>query len=419
MKILHLSTSDLDGGAARAAYRLHRGLMGHGVASEMLVRARDSLDATVRAEKSLITKLGPPANNMPLRSYPQRLKTRFSPQWFPDILAKRIQTLNPDILQLHWVCNGYLRIETLGSLQQISMVWVLHDMWPFTGGCHYTEDCDRYRQQCGNCPQLRSNQPKDLSHQIWRRKRKAWANLNLTIVSPSTWLADCARSSSLFRDRPIQVIPHGLDLCKYQPIDRALARKILHLPPDQKLVLFGASPGTTSDPRKGLQLLEPALQSLIESGWSNSLELVIFGNNPAAESTPTKFKTHYLGYFQDDISLALVYSAADVMVVPSLQEAFGQTASEALACGTPVVAFRATGLLDIIDHQENGYLADPFSAKSLAEGITWVLGDDDRYHTLAIKAREKALKDFSLDLQASRYIDLYQSCLSVQNTPAK
>lgn len=411
MRVLHLSTSDLDGGAARAAYRLHKGLLETGVESEMLVRARDSLDSRVRAEKTWITKLGPNANSLPLRSYRQRPKTMFSPQWFPDVLGKSVQQFKPDLLQLHWVCNGYLKIETLRSLQQFPIVWVLHDMWPLTGGCHYTADCDRYTQQCGACPQLNSQKQKDLSHQIWKRKKNAWAALNLTIVSPSNWMAECARSSSLFGDRPIRVIPHGLDLLKYQPINRGFARQLLHLPAHQKLVLFGSSPGTTSDPRKGLQLLEPALDFLTESGWKDQLELVIFGNSSGTTSTPLNFKTHYLGHFQDDISLAMIYSAADVMVVPSLQEAFGQTASEALACGTPVVAFRATGLLDIIDHQQNGYLADPFEPQSLAQGIAWILENDDRCHTLGLNAREKALKAFPLDLQANRYLSLYQDCI--------
>ena len=410
MKTLSLSTSDIEGGAARAAYRLHQALQQIDVSSQMVVRAKFSIDRTVIAEKGILTKLGPPLGGLPLRFYPKRDRTLFSPQWFPDAIAPKVKQLNPDLVHLHWICNGYLQIETLAKLKR-PLVWTLHDMWAFTGGCHYSQECERYTHSCGACPQLKSNRNWDLSRLVWQRKARAWKELNLTIVTPSSWLAQCAHSSALFKDLPIEVIPHGLDLEKYKPIEPQTARKLLNLPQNKQLILFGASPGTTGDSRKGFHLLQPAIQNLSNSEWQNQIELVVFGASPPEKPVDLGFRTHHLGQFYDYISLALVYSAADVMVVPSMQEAFGQTASEALACGTPVVAFNATGLTDIVDHQQNGYLAKPFEVEDLAQGIVWVLENKERHEKLRMFAREKAEREFTLELQARRYLSLFTKIL--------
>ncbi|NJM85827.1 MAG: glycosyltransferase [Hydrococcus sp. RU_2_2] len=407
MKILHLSTSDLDGGAARAAYRLHKGLQNIGATSQMLVRAKTSVDKTVIAQKTALTKLGPPASGLPLKFYPKRDRAMFSAQWFPDAIAPQTQQINPDIVHLHWICNGFAQIETLAKLNK-PLVWTLHDMWALTGGCHYTQECDRYTNACGSCPQLKSQRDWDLSRWVWQRKVRAWKALNLTIVSPSNWLAQCAKSSSLFKDVRVEVIPHGLDLEKYQPIERQIARKLLNLPQDKQLVLFGTSPGTTGDKRKGFVLLQAALQQLSQAGWQDKLELVVFGGSKPENWLDLGFRTHYLGQFHDDISLALVYASANAIVVPSTQEAFGQTASEALACGTPAIAFAATGLKDVIEHQQDGYLAKPFEVEDLARGIAWVLEDGDRYEKLCFNARARAEREFTLELQARRYLSLYK-----------
>ncbi|MCM1984902.1 glycosyltransferase family 4 protein [Lyngbya confervoides] len=419
MNIVHLSTSDLDGGAARAAYRLHQGLNRLGATSQMLVRAKDSIDDQVISDASWQTRLGPVMNGFPLKRYANRDRALFSPQWFPDAIAPRLNVLNPDIVHLHWICNGFVQIETLPRLHK-PMVWTLHDMWVFTGGCHYNKDCFQYKENCGYCPQLNSQREQDLSRRIWQRKAKAWKDLNLTLITPSHWFADCVRSSSLFRNRRVEVIPHGLDLSQYQPVPKTSARDILKLPQDKQLVLFGASSGTMNDPRKGFQFLVPALKDLASTDWHGKLELVIFGANQPSTPLDLGFPVHYLGRFHDDITLAIAYSAVDVMIVPSMQESFGQTASEALACGTPVVAFNATGVKDIVSHQQDGYLAQPFEYQDLAQGIVWVLEDGDRgvspsenrHHKLSHHAREKAIQEFSQDLQAKRHIALYEDILS-------
>ena len=409
MDIIHLSTSDIDNGGARAAYRLHDGLRSLGCNSKMLVRAKFSNDPTVLTERSPLTKLSPPISEIPLRLYPKCNASMFSTQWFPDVLTKKVNQFQPDIINLHWVCNGYLQIETVAKFSQ-PLVWTLHDMWPFTGGCDYIKDCERYKESCGECPQLQSSRSSDLSRWVWQRKAKAWQNANLTIVATTKWMADCARSSSLFKNRRIEVIPLGLDTEKYKPVNRQVARDLLNLPQDKKIVLFGAI-NSTSYPRKGFQLLVPALQRLSASGWTDHIELVVFGSSQPEEPINLGFNAHYLGRVHDDISLALIYSAADVMVVPSVQEAFGQTASEALSCGTPVVAFNATGLKDIVDHQQNGYLATPFEVEDLAKGIAWVIEDEERQQKLQFQARQKSLQEFAKNVQAQRYLSLYEEIL--------
>jgi glycosyltransferase involved in cell wall biosynthesis len=335
----------------------------------------------------------------------------FSSQWFPDAIAPAVAKLNPDVISPQWIGNGFVQIETLAKLNK-PLVWTLHDLWAFTGGCHYPQECDRYTNSCGKCPRLQSQRQWDLSYWGWRRKAKAYQQLNLTIISPSYWLAELARSSSLLKDSRIEVIPHGLNTQIYQPIARHLARQILNLPQDKQLVLFGADSGTFFNSRKGWHLLRAALKKLSQSSWQGQIELAIFGTSQGDRETDLELKSHFLGRFHDEITLALVYSAADVMVVPSIQEAFGQTATESLACGTPVVAFNANGLKDIVRHQETGYLARPFETEDLAAGIAWVLADSDRLQKLRFNAREQTEKEFTLELQARRYLSLFEEILN-------
>ncbi|MEM6611736.1 MAG: glycosyltransferase family 4 protein [Cyanobacteria bacterium P01_C01_bin.72] len=413
MKILHLATSDIEGGAARAAYRQHQGLLAAGCDSQMLVRAKSSKDPTVLVERSMLTRISPALSSLPLKRYPNKAGQMFSSQWFPDTLTDKIQAIKPDIVNLQWVRNGFLQIETIAKLTKlkIPLVWTLHDMWAFTGGCHYAQNCDRYHQSCGACPNLKSERESDLSRQVWRRKQKAFEQANLTVVAGSRWLGQCAQKSSLLKNKAIRVIPTGLDLQRYQAIDPQVARQILHLPQDKQLILFGSTTGASGEYRKGFHLLKPALQILNRDPEQAPFELLIFGGSKSSQLPDLNIKAHHLGQFHDDVSLSLVYAAADVMIVPSLQEAFGQTASEALACGTPVVAYRATGLQDIVTHQQDGYLAEPFEIEDLARGIAWVLDNPERQRQLSIKARQKAEQEFDWKLQGDRYQTLYRDIL--------
>ena len=414
MKVLHLSNSD-SGGAGRATLRLHQGLRGLGIDSKILVQFKSGDDGAVLAPQSNLEKLffklklTEHLDALPLRLYRQRDRTDFSPELLPDGMASKIAQHNPDVINLHWVCHGFLKTETLAKFKQ-PLVWTLHDMWAFTGGCNYSQECDRYTDSCGACPILRSNQSWDLSRWGWQRKAKAWKDLNLTVVTPSSWLAKCASSSSLFKDVRVEVIPNGLDTQKYKPIDRKIAREFINLPQDKHLVLFGAM-YPNSDRRKGFHLLQPALQSLSKSGWQDRIELVVFGACEPKEPADMGFKSHYLGRLSDEISLALVYAAADVFVAPSVQDNLPNTVMEAIACGTPCVAFNIGGMPDMIEHHSNGYLAQPYQVEDLAQGIAWVIENRERHQKLCDRARQKAEQEFTLEIQARRYQSLFTDIL--------
>ncbi|MEB3829839.1 glycosyltransferase family 4 protein [Phormidium sp. CCY1219] len=420
MKILHLSQFDIEGGAARGAFWLHNALQQAGVESQMLVASKDSHDPAVLGPAGKVRKglqaLRCKIDSFPLSLYPER-EPLFSLSWWPTNTHKKVAQIAPDIINLHWVGLAFVTPESLLKFNK-PIVWTLRDMWTFTGGCYYSGDCKKYINQCGACPALNSSKPNDISRIFWNKKFKAWEKLNFTGVTISHWLADCARQSSIFKNKKIQVIHNALDESKYKPMPKKVVRDILGLNPNKKIVLFGAV-NATSEKRKGFQYLVPALQKLALSGLSESIELVVFGSSEPENPPELGMKTTYLGWLNDDISLAILYAAADVTIVPSLQEAFGKTAMESLACGTPVVSFDSTGLKDIVEHQKNGYRAECFSAEDLANGIRWVLEDEERWQSLSRRAREKVEEEFTLKVQARNYLKLYEEILESSRESAR
>lgn len=410
MNILTVNTTDIQGGAARAAYRLHKALIAAGVNSQMLVQTKASDDHTVIGFQSKVRKgiarLRPNLDHLPVQLYKQRTRTLFSPAFLPfSGIVDQINRLNPDIVHLHWVVGGMLRIEEIHKINA-PVVWSLHDMWAFTGGCHYNEGCEKYLLHCGSCLVLGSRRQYDLSWLNFVRKRNSLhKHPQLIIVGLSQWMTECALNSYLFKNNRVVTLPNPIDTSVYAPMGKRLARELLGLPKDKKLIAFGAI-NAIADPRKGFHALHKALLQLDLHG----VELLVFGSSQPKSVLDFGFKTHYLGHLHDDLSLRVLYSAADVMVVPSLQEAFGQTASEPMACGTPVVAFGHTGLLDIIDHKENGYLAKPLDSNDLANGIAWIMNANKEVD-LSLNARNKVLKEFDSNHIARQYIELYQSIL--------
>lgn len=413
MKPLIVSTFDTHGGAARAALRLHKGLQRQGLPSQMLVQYQFSDDPTIRSTSSQferwIDKLKPTLDDLPLKLYQQRVFQDgiFSLHWVPDQLSAKINLPDIDVVNLHWI-RGYMQLESLSAIKK-PLVWTLHDMWAFTGGCHYAVNCEHYQHHCGHCPQLGSQQDWDLSSWVWHRKSKAWQNLKLTLVTPSQWLARCVKSSALLQHQSVVVIPNSLDTQIFKPVAPAIARDRLNLPQNKPLLLFGtASPNANS--RKGIHLLQAALQKLKSAGKSD-LELVIFGASQPQSATEWTFKTHFLGSLGDEVSLALAYAAADIFIAPSTQDNLPNTVMEALACGTPCLAFKIGGMPDMILHQQNGYLAQPFEPEDLVQGITWLLEDSNRLQQLKQQARETAEQEFTLSVQAQRYAQLFEQVI--------
>lgn len=409
MKILIVNTSDIQGGAARAAYRLHKALLAEGVDSQMLVQSKASDDFTVLGPQTkfqkAIYKIRPTLDSLPVQGYKDRTNTLFSPAWLPfSGVVEKINALNPDVVHLHWIAGGMMRIEDLAKIKA-PIVWSLHDNWAFTGGCHIMWDCTRYIQSCGECPRLGSKQEQDLSRRVWHRKNETFTKIpSLKIIGLSNWITDCARKSNLFTDTEVICLPNPINTKSFSPFEKSYARTLLNLPQKKKLIAFGAM-SATSDINKGFQNLSHALELL-----TNDYELVVFGSSEPEFPQGFKQKAHYLGHLHDDISLRVLYSAADVMVVPSLQENLSNAIMESLSCGTPVVGFAIGGNEDLIEHHQTGYLAKPFDIEDLANGINWILNHDNPI-AINIAAREKVLCEFDSKVVAIRYIDLYKKIL--------
>ena len=411
MKIVIVNTSDTFGGAARAAHRLHKSLLHKGVESKMLVQQKISDDYTVDTYpqsvfQKMLAKIRPVIDAFPVRFYKKRTKTLFSPSWLGfNNIVDHINSMNPDVVHLHWINGGMIKIEELAKIKA-PIVWTLHDNWAFTGGCHIMWECEKYKVNCGTCPRLGSSKDNDLSRKVFVRKKKTYKKLpQMSIIGLSKWLSECAKESALLKNHQILNLPNPIDTNVYKPLAKKTARELWNLPKNKKLVLFGAM-SATSDINKGYKELVEALLLLND----DDIEFVIFGSSEPKDKQSFKFKTHYLGHLNDDVSLVSLYSAVDVMVVPSLQEAFGQTASESMACGTPVVAFGHTGLLDIVEHKKTGYLAKPFDTYDLAAGIEWIL-NVSYYNELSEYGRNKIVREFDSSIVAVRYIQLYDSVL--------
>ena len=351
----------------------------------------------------------PTLDAIPLSFYPKRNGT-FSTGLLSSLNINRIAD-NFDILNFHWLGGGFQSIQSISNINK-PIVLTLHDSWAFTGGCHIPFECERFTESCGKCFQLGSLKQNDLSARILKKKKKAWEENNIVLVGDGNWVADNARRSFLFKNSRVEVVHPGLDINVFKPLDKKFCREILGFSETDKIILFGAI-SATSNYNKGFHLLIPTLKKL-ESIYSDcdNLKLVVFGASDSSGAVlDTKIKIQYIGKLNDDISLSIMYSAADLMIVPSLQECFGQTASESFACGTPVAAFDTTGLKDIIDHKINGFLAKAYDPIDLAIGIDWLLSDTERLKHFGKVAREKVVNNFSIEKYAESYLKIYKSII--------
>lgn len=413
MKVLLVNSNHTSGGAARAVCRLHSGLRKMNIDSTVRVQNKTGKDKTIRgatgALPRLVSRLRVLLDQLPVMLYRSRTDAVFAPAWVPDRTWRKINSDRADIVNLHWITKSFLRVENLSRIDK-PIVWTLHDMWAFTGGCHYDGGCGKYRASCGGCPTLNSTVDNDLSSRNFMRKLKTYKDLQLTIVTPSHWLARCVRDSSLLGRFRVEVIPNGLDLALYRRVDPMRARDSLGLPRDRKIILFGAM-GATENKRKGFGYLCEALQIYAAGGGCDKSMAVVFGSSGESAQAYTGLPIRYLGNLDDEDKLVMAYSAADVFLAPSIQENLSNSVLESLACGTPCVAFDIGGMPEMIDHGKNGYLAEVGSAGDLANGISWVLEDGERWETISGNARKKVEQEFELSQSAARYKALYQDIL--------
>ena len=422
MRIVHLNTSDTKGGAARAAHRLHTGLRRLGQDSTMLVLRRSSEDPHVR---QMTTPKGPLAwmrrvlrERTLAREFDRYSATRqvdlvvFSDDRAPWAREMAPQLPPCDVVHLHWV-RKFIHVSEFLGVNRTPMVWTLHDMNPFTGGCHYDEQCGRFRMRCGRCPQLGSDDDADLSRQIWKRKEMSLERVEprrLRIVALCQWMAKAVQSSSLLGRFPISIIPNGLDTEVFAPRDRAEARARLGLPTEGRLLLFVAE--SLRNKWKGFAHLLEALRGLRPS---DNIGLASIGRGKP--ETPPDLRHHHLGEIHDDRLLAAAYSAADLFVIPSVQENLPNTVIESLACGTPVAGFDVGGIPDMVRPGLTGALAPVGDAEALRKAITNLLSDSTALAKMSAHCREVAVKEYALEVQTRRYTALYEELLSTAAKP--
>lgn len=417
MKIVHVSRSDIAGGAALAAYRLHAGLRALGADSTMLVEEKFSRDESVRearVDDDLRARLR--------RNLTTRQLRRDSRRWVRDSVeaplfsddrgvfgADLARQLPADAcVTLHWVARfvDLARFFHAAGPRR-SYIWRLADMNPFTGGCHYDEECGRFRVACGHCPMLLRPSSDDLSHRVWRRRRDALSLLRddqLHVVAISTWSADRACSSSLLGRFPVSVIPPGVDTTVFTPVDKMSTRRQLGIPDEACVLVYSAH--VLDKPLKGADLLVAALAGMPPHPGGLYLLTVGYREMPRVKGPVTHI---HLGGGQDPLHLIAAYAGADLAVVPSRQEAFGQVVIEALACGVPVVGFRTGGVVDAVVDGETGFMAPDMTAESLRETLVRALADLGLLRGMRDACREVAVRRFSADVVAARYLSLYAS----------
>ena len=410
MKVVHLSTHDVRGGAARAMFRLHTGLRQLGISSQILARDRESNDIHVSEfvpssalSHRILRRVRLVAMKLQLRSYRHMLaRELFSgDRWiFSSDIVSQLPAHN--VVNLHWIS----RFVDYGSFfnkipRSTAVVWTLHDMNPFTGGCHQDDGCGRFIHSCGRCPKLGGQSERDPSRKTWLRKQRIWGQVDanrLHFVSPSRWLADRAKRSQLMERFRVSVIPNAVDTEIYTPQDRLAARVTLGISRTAHVALWASD--SRSSPRKGFSLLQTAMRCL-QGGPQFHLLCVGRGGVPISPEIP-----HIdLGTVVDEHMMAAVFNAADVHVVPSLQDNLPNTILESYACGTPVVANRAGGISEIVRSGETGELVDCTDADALAAAIQRVAAGSS---SLSAACREIAISEYALSVQANRYVELYK-----------
>jgi len=419
MRVALVNTSDVKGGAARAAHRLHKGLRSCGVDSTYYVSEQTCTDTTIQ---KFIPDPNPDAvHRLAERkaakdtAYQKYAGTRsphielFSHTNLFEDENVYVQMPRADIINLHWVSRfidcGLFFSERIRK----PAVWTLHDMNPFTGGCHYDQNCGKYKTACGACPLLGSDDAHDLSSANFNIKRDAlqnWPSERLHIVTPSKWLAGVARSSALFSRFETTVIPNSLETDTFRPVDQAQARDALKLPANAQIVLFVSNHIGLA--RKGFRELAHAL-SLIPD--TSRLMLLGVGDSHIKDFE-APFRVEQVEQVNSDATMAMVYAAADVMAIPSLQDNLPNTVLESLSCGTPVVGFEIGGIPDMITHGETGFLAPAGKVTELSLAFMEAFSDRERLRKIGQNGRALIEQHYTLETQGLAYKKLYEKVIA-------
>lgn len=408
MNILHLSTEYNLGGSGRAAYRIHSSLLRRGHTSRMLV------SGLVYG----VPEAGPIWRSLPWRAgdwFARSLTEALSLQYLflPSswALLRHPWFRTADVVQLYNTHGGYFSHSVIGvASRRKPFIWRLSDMWPLTGHCCYSYECDRWKTGCGTCPLL-SDEPalrKDRTALLWRAKQRIYAGANVTLVAPSRWIAGIAAQSPLVKHWPVEVIPNGLNLTVFRPVRKAAAREVLGLPQDEAVILFSSV--ETKAYRKGGTFVAEAVHAL-KGKTRTPFRLLVVGNRASEWERALDVPVTTINAVKDDHLLATLYSAADVFLHPALADNLPNGVLESLACGTPVVAFDVGGVGEAVRPMETGYLARDKDAQDLAAGLQRLLDDDDLRRRLGIRCRAVAEAEYDMELQTQRFEALYQRVL--------
>lgn len=415
MKVLLINTSERLGGAAIACNRLMHALQKNGVEVNMLVRDKMTNDRAVTTVSS--TKFRKGVNRF--RFLWERMviwaNNGFSRDNLfavsiagtgTDISAMPL-VKEADVIHLHWINSGFLSLKDIRKLLSLGkpVVWTMHDMWPCTGICHHARECEKFRTGCAGCPFLRFPGAKDLSYKIFNKKKDLSYD-KITFVPCSHWLENRARQSMLLKQSEVCAIPNPLDVYFYRPLDKKHAKGIFGISVSKLTLLFGAA--KISDPRKGYEYFFRALELLTKTypEYNDKIELIIFGASCLQLPAGIPYRVHFVGYVNEPHKIVSLYNAADVYVIPSLEENLPNMVMEAMSCGTPVAGFNTGGIPEMIDHLQNGYVAEYKNSTDLMQGICWLLFGTDR-SLLAQKAREKVVECYSEERVSHLYLELY------------
>ncbi len=416
MKIVHVSYSDMIGGASRAAYRLHCGLLQNQICSRMLVQNKQSLDKEIYEVNT--SNIDDEKNNIILNSIQTLINQQRTPisntlfsLSYPGVdIVNHPLVKKADIINFHWIARLQSPI-TIANLLKLDkpIVWTLHDMNPFTGGCHFSVGCEKYIQNCQECPQLES-QVFSVPQTILDDKIKAFQDHQLTIVSPSKWLAKCAKQSNLFKNQRIEIIPNSVEIDLFYPINKTQAKQSLKINPETNVILLGAY--SAKEIRKGFEYLFKALAILSEK----KIPLVVLCFGEIDEKLQSlAIQIIWLGVIDLDQKLREIYSAADLFILPSLEDNLPNTMLESMACGTPVIGFDIGGIPDLVTNHFTGRLVPPYDIQLLANTIIDCLSRPDYLTQMGQNSRQLIEIKYSLNVQANRYLEMYQDLLKLSN----
>ncbi len=417
MKVLLIGKHPRTGGAAIASTRLLEALKQEGVEANMLVQEGadeangiySTTHGTIKRWKNLLRFIVERLVFLP-RERSKNIRFLFSLANTGEGIMQNALVREADIIHLHWINAGFLSLASLKELLMSGkpVVWTFHDMWPFTGGCHYALECAEYTRSCGQCPYLQKPGAGDLSNRIWKKKEKLFRSGKFTVITPSNWLNECVRASSLLQHHDIHTIHNPVDSSVFQPADREQACSSLGLDPGKRYILFGAA--TVKNVMKGYPYFVDAIRKLSDKVDRDQVEIILFGKTKGGDADSFPFNTRNIAFVHSVDTIVQLYSVAHLFVIPSLQDNLPNTIIESMLCGTPVVGFRTGGIPEMIDHMENGYLADFKSSADLAEGMNWVLSSES-YEKLSGETRDIAVKRYSRTDSDEAHIKLYSSML--------